>query len=202
MTPLVTVTGPALSLPERDVDTDIIYPARFLLITERDGLGAYAFHDRRGTPGFSLAPGETSAPPILIAGANFGCGSSREQAPWALAGLGIRVVIAESFGEIFYSNCTKNGMLPIRLDAATVARLDAAARAGATFHVDLEHCIITLAGEAIRFVIDPGAREALLNGWSEVARIAALHGADIARFETAQAKTSAWLWPAAAEEQP
>lgn len=202
MTPLVTVTGPALSLPERDVDTDIIYPARFLLITERDGLGAYAFHDRRGTPGFPLAPGETEAPPILIAGANFGCGSSREQAPWALAGLGIRVVIAESFGEIFYSNCTKNGMLPIRLDDATVARLDTAARGGARFTVDLEHCTVTVAGERTTFAIDAEAREALLNGWSEVTRIRTLHGADIARFEAGQRNSSPWLSPAAAEDQP
>ena len=201
MTPLVHVSGKALSMPEADVDTDIIYPARFLLITERDGLGRYAFNDRRGTPGFPLAPGQAEAPPILVAGPNFGCGSSREQAPWALAGLGIRVILAESFGEIFFSNCFKNGMLPIRLDPALVAHCHARAAEGAVFTVDLEHCRLQVKGEdPIAFTVDSEQREALLNGWSDVARIRTLHGDDIARFETAQRRESPWLWPPALEK--
>lgn len=201
MTPLVTVRGPALSLPERDVDTDIIYPARFLLVTEREGLGRYAFFDRRGTPGFPLAADQDAAPPILIAGANFGCGSSREQAPWALGGLGVRVIVAESFGEIFESNCIKNGMLPIRLNAAKVAHLHHGAARGAEFLVDLDRQMIVIDDAApIPFAIDAEARESLLNGWSEVARIRMLHGADIARFEAAQHRTSPWLWPATEKE--
>jgi len=201
MTPLITVRGPALSLPERDVDTDIIYPARFLLVTEREGLGRYAFFDRRGTPGFPLAAEQDAAPPVLIAGANFGCGSSREQAPWALGGLGVRVIIAESFGEIFQSNCIKNGMLPICLDADTVADLHAHAAGGARFVVDLDRQEIVVDDAApIPFAIDAEASESLLNGWSEVARIRMLHGADIARFESAQRRASPWLWPAAEKE--
>lgn len=195
MTPLVTVAGQALSLPDADVDTDIIYPARFLLITEKKGLGRYAFHDRRDTPGFPLAPGIESAPPMLIAGPNFGCGSSREQAPWALAGLGIRVIIAESFGEIFFSNCFKNGQLPIRLDAATVDRMHAAARAGLPFVIDLKARTLTVGDDApIAFAVDDGRREALLNGWNDISRIRALHGADIAAFERAQQQAAPWLW--------
>ncbi|MEC3911461.1 3-isopropylmalate dehydratase small subunit [Sphingobium sp. CR2-8] len=195
MTPLVTVTGQALSLPDADVDTDIIYPARFLLITEKKGLGRYAFHDRRDAPGFPLAPGVETAPPILIAGPNFGCGSSREQAPWALAGLGIRVIIAESFGEIFFSNCFKNGQLPICFDSETIERLRSAADATVHFAVSLDAKTVTVGDAApIPFEVDDGRREALLNGWNDIARIRALHGHDIAAFEAAQQASAPWLW--------
>jgi 3-isopropylmalate dehydratase small subunit len=195
MNPLIRVEGPALSLPQPDVDTDVIYPARFLLITERRGLGRYAFHDWRDRPGFPLAPEQDHAPPILVAGTNFGCGSSREQAPWALDGLGIRVVIASSFGEIFYSNCFKNGMLPIRLDAAVVSDLHARATAGARFAIDLERQTLVVGEDApIAFDVAPHQREALLNGWSEIARINALHAHDIDAFETTQRRAAPWLW--------
>lgn len=201
MNPLITIEGPALSLPEADVDTDIIYPARFLLITEKRGLGRYAFHDRRSDPGFPLDEDATSAPPVLVAGPNFGCGSSREQAPWALYGLGIRVILAESFGEIFFSNCLKNGMLPIVLDADTVAGLHRAANRGDTFFVDLERCIVRVGdGPEIGFEVDPVRRESLLNGWNETTRIRALHGADIARYEASQRESAPWLWTQHKEE--
>lgn len=194
MTALVTVTGAAWSLPDADVDTDIIYPARFLLITEKLGLGRYAFHDRR-CDGFALAPGQDSAAPILIAGPNFGCGSSREHAPWALAGLGIRVIVAESFGEIFHSNCFKNGLLPIVLPAERVATLHEAARDGQRFHVDLRACTLTVQGEApIAFTVPDERREALLNGWNEIARIRAIHAHDIERYEAGQRTAFPWLW--------
>lgn len=194
MTPLITVSGAAWSLPDADIDTDIIFPARFLLITEKKGLGRYAFHDRREA-GFHLAPEADCAEPILIAGPNFGCGSSREHAPWALAGLGIRVIVAESFGEIFYSNCFKNGMLPIVLNALLVADLRAAAEAGATIDVDLTARTITAAGKAsILFEVPEERREALLNGWNEIARIRALHAEHIATFEAGQRSAMPWLW--------
>ncbi len=194
MTPLVTVAGQAWSLPDADIDTDIIFPARFLLITEKKGLGRYAFHDRRDGD-FHLAPDAESAEPILLAGPNFGCGSSREHAPWALAGLGIRVIVAESFGEIFYSNCFKNGMLPIVLEPPAVAALRTAAEAGRGIEVDLTARTIAAAGQTpIAFDVPDDRREALLNGWNEIARIRALHGADIRTYEAGQRTAFPWLW--------
>ncbi len=193
MRALEVVEGQAISLPDADVDTDIIYPARFLLITEKKGLGRYAFADRREQPGFPI--GDDNGRPILIAGPNFGCGSSREQAPWAIDGLGIRVIIAESFGEIFYSNCFRNGMLPIRLDAPQVESLRAHAEAGGTIRVDLERKLIEADGIApIAFDIAEDRREALLNGWNDTTRILALHGADITAYEAAQQRSAPWLW--------
>jgi 3-isopropylmalate dehydratase small subunit len=189
MSPLKTLIGPAISLPEDNVDTDIIYPARFLLITEKKGLGRYAFHDR---PDRSFLDPPAS---ILVAGANFGCGSSREQAPWALADLGIRAVIAPSFGEIFFSNCFKNGMLAIPQPAEIVARLHAAAAAGEYFAIDLEaRTLETPATGTLSFAVGDDHRESLLNGWDEIARIRALHGHDIAGYEDAQRRASPWLW--------
>lgn len=193
MRKLERITGPAVSLPDADVDTDIIYPARFLLITEKKGLGRYAFADRRGEPGFPIR--ENNDRPILIAGSNFGCGSSREQAPWAIADLGIRVIIAESFGEIFYSNCFRNGILPIRLASAQVERLGRLADAGTAITVDLKARQVTAGDLApIPFDVPDDRREALLNGWNDTTRILALHRADIARFEAAQQRASPWLW--------
>jgi 3-isopropylmalate dehydratase small subunit len=193
MKELTTVTGRAVSLPDADIDTDIIYPARFLLITEKKGLGAYAFYDRRGDQGFPFR--ENDDRPILIAGPNFGCGSSREQAPWAIGDLGIRVIIAESFGEIFYSNCFRNGMLPIRLNGQIVEALRLRAEAGDTITVDLAAQLILVHDlPALGFDIAEDRREALLKGWNDTTRILALHGEDITAFEAAQRRTSPWLW--------
>ena len=193
MRALTRAVGRAVSLPDADVDTDIIYPARFLLITEKKGLGAYAFADSRDKADFPFRAGEEH--PILIAGPNFGCGSSREQAPWALGDLGIRVIIAESFGEIFYSNCFRNGLLPIRLDGTMVEMLRAHAEAGGIISVDLETCRIE-AGDLppIAFAVDDDRREALLKGWNDTTRILALHGADITAYEAAQQRSAPWLW--------
>jgi 3-isopropylmalate/(R)-2-methylmalate dehydratase small subunit len=192
MRALTQVSGRAVSLPDADVDTDIIYPARFLLITEKKGLGAYAFADRRDAPDFPIAVDNDR--PILIAGPNFGCGSSREQAPWAIGDLGFRVIIAESFGEIFHSNCFRNGMLPIRLPRETVETLRARAEAGGIITVDLEARIITGAGTPIVFAVADDRREALLKGWNDTTRILALHEDDITAFEAAQKSAAPWLW--------
>eukprot|EP01037_Dinobryon_pediforme_P039458 gene39458-48079_t len=143
MTPFTTLSGMAAPLPEENVDTDIIFPARFLLITARAGLGRYAFHDRRfdaqgeEIADFVLNRAPWRDAPILLAAANFGSGSSREQAVWALLGQGITCVIAPSFGEIFYGNCFRNGVLPIVLPADLVAALTQRAAAGETFAIDL-----------------------------------------------------------------
>ncbi|MFT3966033.1 MAG: 3-isopropylmalate dehydratase small subunit [Sphingobium sp.] len=192
MRELVTVTGQAISFPDADIDTDIIYPARFLLITEKKGLGAYAFADRREDADFPI-PVDNDRP-ILITGPNFGCGSSREQAPWAIGDLGIRIIIAESFGEIFYSNCFRNGMLPIRLAPEPVARLRARAEEGGIITVDLESRTITGAGTPIAFDVADDRREALLKGWNDTTRILALHEGDITAFEAAQQHSAPWLW--------
>lgn len=194
MQPFSVLTDRVLSLPFDEIDTDIIFPARFLLVTEKRGLGSYAFADRRGTAGFPIAQGEDKTAAILVAGANFGCGSSREQAPWALADLGIRAILAPSFGEIFRSNCTRNGLLPIRLSPGDIAALQSQL---APITVDLITQTVRMSdGRSIAFDIAAAEREALLNGWDETARIMALSGAAIARFETAQRDAQPWLWSA------
>ncbi len=186
MEPFTCITGKAASLDEDNVDTDVIYPARFLTITAREGLGAYAFADR----GIRL-----NDAPILVAGANFGCGSSREQAVWALLGCGIRCIIAPGFGEIFAGNCLRNGVLPVVLDDDAVAGLHRAAQAGDTFTVDLHLCTIQ-AGDmpALAFAIPEPQRQALLNGWDETAAILARDGDAIAAFEARQRQAQPWLW--------
>jgi 3-isopropylmalate dehydratase small subunit len=193
MTPFTTVSGLAVSLPDADIDTDIIYPARFLLITEKRGLGRYAFHDRRDEPGFPITGDR--APPILVAGPNFGCGSSREQAPWAIGDLGIRVIIAPSFGEIFFGNCFRNGLLPIRLAPSLVADLHGLATRGGEIGVDLVDRVIRVDGRPpIAFDVADDRRESLINGWNETTRLLALHTQDIAQFEAAQRRSAPWLW--------
>lgn len=184
------LTGTVGVLMEQDVDTDIIYPARFLLLTDKRGLGQYAFSDRRADSDFPLPLDGSRS--ILVAGANFGCGSSREHAVWALHDFGIRAIIAPSFGEIFYTNCTRNGIVPIRLPQDVVAAL--ARRKGETLTVDLEACRIMGEGlDPIGFDISAGHREALLNGWDETDRIVALYGEQIDAYERRLEASGLWL---------
>ena len=195
MTPFETLVGRAVALPGSDIDTDVIFPARFLLITEKRGLGRYAFQDWRDKPDFPFAWPPPDDAAILLTGANFGCGSSREQAPWALLDLGFRVLIGESFGEIFHANCFKNGMLPIVLPKDELDRLRAAAGVGAALTIDLAAGQIRGPWDApIAFSIDPARREALLNGWDEISEIRGKFAAAIAGFETAQRAEAPWLW--------
>ncbi len=204
MTPFTIVTSKALALPTASIDTDVIYPGRFLLITEKNGLGGYAFYEwrydaegktRAGTP---LNDPAFAGAAILVAGDNFGCGSSREQAPWALLGMGIRAVVSTSFGEIFYNNCFKNGMLPVVVGAADLQSLLADAAAGQRLTVDLVACRITRSDRApIAFAVESWQREMLLNGWDEVGLILARDSAAITEFETRQRQTQPWLWSAA-----
>ena len=192
MTPFTTLTSTAAPFLEDNVDTDIILPARFLLHTEKQGLGRFAFYERRQQPGFELDQPRYAGAQILIAGANFGCGSSREQAPWALADLGFRAIVAPSFGEIFAGNCAKNGMLAIPF--ADTAPLIAAAQAGQSIIIDLAVQSIATGGATFTFTIDPGTREALLNGWDEIETILGRHRDSITLFEVAQRATQPWLW--------
>lgn len=201
MTPFTRLTGTAAPLPDENIDTDIIFPARFLLITARAGLGRYAFHDRRfdadgqEVSGFVINREPWRDAPILVAGANFGSGSSREQAVWALLGHGFRCVIAPSFGEIFYGNCFRNGVLPIVLPAETVARLSAHAAGGHALTIDLETQTVSTGGaDNIPFDVGTEQRLALLNGWDETALIMNACGDDITAFEGRQRTQQPWLY--------
>lgn len=202
MEPFVSIASIAAPLLERDIDTDIIFPARYLLLTSKTGLGRYAFFERRyeddgktEKADFPLNQPAFRGAQIIVAGSNFGCGSSREHAVWALADLGVRCVIADSFGDIFYSNCFKNGLLPVVVTPEQRADLTARAAARETLDADLEHQEIRTAdGGVIAFRVDGWRREALLNGWDEVATISRTRGQSIAAFEDAQRKRCSWLY--------
>jgi 3-isopropylmalate/(R)-2-methylmalate dehydratase small subunit len=199
MKSFVALTSIAAPFPEADVDTDVIFPARFLLLIDRAGLGRHLFHERRAQASAD-APFVLSRPPfdraeILVAGRNFGCGSSREQAVWALADFGIRCVIAPSFGEIFYGNCFRNGTLPITLPDAEHAEVMAAAASGTPLTVDLERQEIRLPeGRTIAFQIEAHRRQALLLGLDQIGEILAGDAADIEAFESRQKTTAPWLY--------
>jgi 3-isopropylmalate/(R)-2-methylmalate dehydratase small subunit len=186
---------------EDNIDTDIIFPARFLLITARAGLGDYAFHDRRFAAdgseiaGYVLNDPRFADAPVIVAGTNFGSGSSREQAVWALLGLGTRAVISASFGEIFQSNCMRNGVVPIILPEAQVAALMDMAEQGASFTIDLKGQELRVEGlQPIAFAIPAERRLALLNGWDETDQIVNQHSADIDAFEVRQRHIQPWLY--------
>src|SRR5215813_5792096 len=172
MTPFTTLTAIAAPLPIANLDTDQIIPKQFLATVERTGLAKGLFFDMRfnadgsENPDFVLNKPEYKGAEILIAGQNFGCGSSREHAPWALADFGIRCVIASSFADIFFNNCFNNGILPLILDEADVARLQEEARGGNhRFIVDLkQQQVMAPSGEKYRFEIEPGRKNKLLEG--------------------------------------
>ena len=171
-----TFTSTYVVLPNDNVDTDQIIPARFLKTTERTGLGAAAFHDwryqRDGTPNATFPlnqPGANDAR-ILVTGRNFGCGSSREHAVWALLGCGLRAVVSAEFADIFRTNALGNGLLPIQVDQRVIDFLSAATRDGRpTLTVDLESQMLILpGGEAVVFPIAPFAKHCLLHGIDEL----------------------------------
>jgi 3-isopropylmalate/(R)-2-methylmalate dehydratase small subunit len=201
VTRLTAVAAP-IDLP--NVDTDRIIPARFLRKPRgSEGYAGFLFHDERfdpdGTPrpGFVLNQAPYARARILVAAENFGCGSSREAAVWALDAFGIRVVIAPSLGDIFHQNCVKNGLLPVILPADQVADLRRQLREwpGAEVAVDLEAQTVTAPdGTRHRFEIDPFRKELLLTGRSELALTLSLD-ASIREFEARQARETPWLVP-------
>ncbi len=191
-----TLTAIAAPLPMANVDTDKIIPARFLKTIRRTGLGQNLFDglrygpDGAERPDFVLNRVPWRRAEILIAHENFGCGSSREHAPWALLDFGIRCVIAPSFADIFHSNCFKNGILPIRLPREICDRLmaDAALGANARLTVDLErNLVVRPDGEEIGFSIDPLRRHLLLEGLDDIGQTL-LHADAIGRFEAGRAE--------------
>ncbi len=189
MEPFRTLTSRAVVLPRADIDTDQIIPARFLKVTTREGLGRSLFdgwrYDGTGAPrpDFPLNDPQAKGARILVAGPNFGCGSSREHAPWALVDHGIRAVVSVSIADIFRSNAIKNGLLPVVVDAESHRALLAQPFAEVT--VDLERQEVTAPGVRARFSIDPFARRCLLDGTDELGFLLA-QGPAISAYEQAR----------------
>ncbi|MEQ9641857.1 MAG: 3-isopropylmalate dehydratase small subunit [Alphaproteobacteria bacterium] len=196
------LTGIAAPLRMINVDTDKVIPKQFLKTIKRSGLGQFLFNDMRFNkdgsekPDFVLNQPAYRNAQVLVAGDNFGCGSSREHAPWALQDFGIRCVISTSFADIFYNNCFKNGLLPITVKPAELEQLldDADKGANATLTVDLESQTITRPdGEAIKFEIDPFRKHCLLNGLDEIG-LTMQKGKEIGGFEDQQKTAQPWLY--------
>lgn len=164
------ITSRVVPLPVDDVDTDQIIPARFLKVTSREGLILFADWRAPGKPAAILDTDEAKGCEVLLAGRNFGCGSSREHAPWALVGAGFRAVIAASFADIFKGNALKNGLLPVEVDEAMLAKLHAvrAADPRVDVTIDLEAQLLLAPGVAARFPIDPFAKRCLRDGVDEL----------------------------------
>ncbi|ADM09325.1 3-isopropylmalate dehydratase [Parvularcula bermudensis HTCC2503] len=165
--PFRVVTSRTIGLPTTNIDTDQIIPARFLTTTDRDGLGEAAFRDWRFTDkdeptDHVLNTVDRETHKIIVAGDNFGCGSSREHAAWALTAYGVRAVISTSFGDIFKSNATKNGLLPVEVDEAILARL--LEDEGGEVTIDLEAAELRFGNHVIPFETEPFARQCLLEG--------------------------------------
>ena len=177
MEKLTKISSRVVPLPQRDIDTDQIIPARFLVVTSKDGLADHLFADWRRDPDFILHKPEVAGAEILCAGDNFGCGSSREHAPWALRAWGFRAVISTSFADIFRGNALKNGLVPVVVpeafrDAVLEAR---AADPELIVDVDLASQTVTAAGlDAVEFPIDPFARHCLLEGLDELGYLLSL----------------------------
>ena len=200
MQPFTTLTGVAAPLPAANVDTDQIIPARFLKTIKRTGLGKSLFAglryeaDGSEKPGFVLNREPYRHAEILISHENFGCGSSREHAPWALLDFGIRCVIAPSFADIFHGNSYKNGVLPITLPRAVCDALmeDAQMGANARISIDLERqVVIRPGGEEIAFEIDRFRKHSMLNGLDDIGQTLQ-HGDAIGAFETTRAAAEPW----------
>ena len=201
MEPFKTLSGVAAPIAMINVDTDMIIPKQFLKTIERTGLGNALFHELRTRadgspdPDFVLIKPAYKNAKILMAGANFGCGSSREHAPWALLDYGIRCVMAPSFADIFYNNCFKNGILPIVLPQETIDLLmdDAERGANAVVSVDLEKQEIRGPdGGCVKFDIDPFRKQCLLNGWDDIA-LTLRNEAKISGFEGRRKAEAPWL---------
>jgi 3-isopropylmalate/(R)-2-methylmalate dehydratase small subunit len=205
MDKFTTLTGVAAPLPVMNVDTDKIIPKQYLKTIERKGLGVGLFDEMRRTPDGAEIPDFVLNKPayrhakILVAGENFGCGSSREHAPWALLDFGIRCIIAPSFADIFYNNCFKNGILPIALPAGQVDALmrDAENGANAVFTIDLAAQTISRPnGETVGFELDAFRKHCLLNGLDDIGLTLEKQDS-IAAYETRTRASQPWAVVAA-----
>ncbi|HHC73323.1 MAG TPA: 3-isopropylmalate dehydratase small subunit [Thiotrichales bacterium] len=210
-------TGIVVPLDRPNVDTDAIIPKQYLKSIRRSGFGPNLFDDwryldpgepgmdhsgRRPDPEFVLNQPRYASASILLARENFGCGSSREHAPWALADYGFKVIIAPTFADIFYNNCFKNGLLPIVLDAETVDRLfrEVEAEEGYALTVDLEaQTLTTPSGEVIPFEVDPFRRHCLLEGLDDIG-LTLQHVEEIRAYERRRMEEAPWLFTDLIEE--
>ena len=211
MQAFTTLNGLVVPLDRANVDTDAIIPKQFLKSIKRAGFGPNLFDEWRyldhGEPGMDPATRQPnpefvlnfprfSGASVLLARDNFGCGSSREHAPWALEDYGIRAVIAPSFADIFYNNCFKNGILPIVLDAAVVGRLfrECEASVGYRLHVDLDRQTVTTpGGEVLAFEVDGGRKHRLFNGLDDIG-LTLLQGDKINAYEARRKQEAPWLF--------
>ncbi|MDS4020538.1 MAG: 3-isopropylmalate dehydratase small subunit [Candidatus Competibacter sp.] len=211
MTPFTRLDGLVVPVDRANVDTDAIIPKQFLKAIKRTGFGKFLFDEWRyldhGEPGMDCSerPLNLDFPlnhprywkvSILLARENFGCGSSREHAVWALDEYGFRCIIAPSFADIFFSNCFKSGLLPIRLDAGIVDRLfrEVEATPGYRLVVDLAAQTVTApSGEAFGFEVDPFRKECLLNGWDDIG-LTLRHADEIRAFEARRQQDAPWLF--------
>ena len=189
--PVTRIEGTALPLDRADVDTDQIIPAQYLKRVERSGFGPYLFDEWRKDPAFVFNDARFAGSSILLAGPNFGCGSSREHAPWAIEDYGFRAVIAPSFGDIFRNNSLNIGLLPIELPQESVRALMDAVFDDATTRivVDLDRRTVSAPGVAETFAIDDFTRWRLMEGLDEIG-LTLRHDDDIARYE---ASRDVWL---------
>ena len=200
MQPFTTVSGPAAPLLLANVDTDVVIRIEPLTLHPPDALGPFAFEPLRyrpdggEDPGFVLNQPLFRGAPILLAGPNFGCGSSREAAVWALRGMGLRCVIASSFGDIFYGNCFQNGMLPIMLDEHLIAELALVAQTGTAMTVDLVQRQLTIGDSApVPFQIDESRRLSLLEGLDAIG-LTLKDAPLVAAWQEADRLRRPWAW--------
>ena len=204
MQPFQTLTATAAKLDQVNVDTDQIIPKQFLKKIERTGFGIHLFHDWRFiddagqklNPDFILNQPRYQGAQILVAGDNFGCGSSREHAPWALLDYGFRSIIAPSFADIFYNNCAKNGILLVALPEASVQQLftEIEENAGCELTVDLlNQKVQSPKGLAFSFEIDPFVKHRLLNGLDDIGWTLQFQS-EIEKFETSYQKQAPWMF--------
>jgi 3-isopropylmalate/(R)-2-methylmalate dehydratase small subunit len=201
MDKFTTLTGVAAPMPMQNIDTDKVIPARFLKTIKRTGLGVHLFDalrynkDGSENPDFVLNNEPYRHAEIIIAYENFGCGSSREHAPWALLDFGIRCIIAPDFADIFFNNSFKNGILPIRLPRAVCEQLieDSKLGGNARITVDLERQVVVRpSGQEIHFEVDPFRKHLLLNGLDDIGQTMR-HRKEIDDYEASRAKSEPWM---------
>ena len=202
MKPLVKHRGIAALMPRINVDTDQIIPKQFMKRTEKSGYGKYLFSNWKyredGTlnPDFELNRDEFQGASILVAGDNFGCGSSREHAPWAISDHGFKVIVSTSFADIFFSNCFKNGILPVKVTPEALKRLsdEIEATPGVSFDVDVEQQeLVTPGGTVIPYELDGFRKESLMKGMDDI-DWTLKHADKIYIFEEKQNLKTPWLW--------